>query len=211
MATTYKNLPKDSIDGYLAYVKISKPNLNTFGAEPKQEYSLNVFISEKQAKEFKKRVVEGKKINKTIKEIETSAFKDKYKFDPPFPDQDDQYFITITQNVNKTNGEPLPDFLRPKSYLYVDKGEGKYGTKDITDQEIGNGSFGTVRYHQQDGINGISIKLDAVLVKDFIPYVSTNKDEWAALAEDSPVTKPIVNTSSTPVATKTEEEDDLPF
>lgn len=200
------NLPKDTIEGYLVFTSISKPKLK-YKSEKDFEYGVTVVLSKEDAKEFKKR-----KLNKTVKEVDSSEFLEKYKIDPPFPDQDEQYLVTITQNVTKTNGDPLPDFLRPQAYLKV---EG--GNELITDKEIANGSYGTVRYSQRDGDKGISIKLDAVQLTTFIPYVSANVDEWAGSVVNRPATsnqvaaKTVVAPPSTTKVAVDADIDDLPF
>lgn len=199
-------LPKEYIDDvYFFYTAISKPGLK-YESKTEYEYKTTVVLSKEQAKEFKKR-----KLNKTIKEVDTSEFEQKYKAAPPHPDQDEQYFFNITQNVNKMDGTPLPDFLRPRAYHKVDG-----GNVDITEQEIANGSFGKLRYSQMEGKNGISIKLDAILLTDFIPYVSASKDDWAdAVIATSPaqpkpaLQKPIAVPQ--PIHSQTEPDDDLPF
>ena len=122
------NLPKDKIEGYLVFTSISKPKLK-YKSEKDYEYGVTVVLSKEDAKEFKKR-----KLNKTVKEVDTADFLEKYKIEAPFPDQDEQYLVTLTQNVTNTKGELLPDFLRPQAYLKVDG-----GNELITDKEIGNG------------------------------------------------------------------------
>lgn len=201
-------LPKEYIDGvYFYYTAIAKPGFK-FDSKTEQEYKTTVVLSKEQAKEFKKR-----KLNKTVKEVDTSEFEEKFKAAPPYPDQDEQYLFTVAQNVNKMDGTPLPDFLRPRAYHKVEE-----GNLDITDQEISNGSFGKLRYSQMEGKNGISIKLDAILLTEFIPYVSASKDEWADAVVNKPAAKvqePVQpsrpSVSVPPTYSKDEVEDDLPF
>ena len=202
-------LPKEYIDGvYFYYTSISKPGLK-YESKTEYEYKTTIALSKEQAKEFKRR-----KLNKNVKEVDTADFEEKYKSPPPYPDQDEQYIITLAQNVNKMDGTPLPDFLRPRAYHKVED-----GNVDITDQEIANGSFGKIRYSQMEGKNGISIKLDAILLTEFIPYVSTSKDDWADAVVNKPVVKvqaPVQPSVQKPVEVpptySTDEiEEDLPF
>lgn len=196
------NLPKDTIEGYLVFTSVSKPKLK-YKADKEYEYGVTVVLSKEDAKEFKKR-----KLNKTVKEVDTSEFLEKFKIEAPFPDQDEQYLVTLTQNVTKMDGTPLPDFLRPQVYLKVEN-----GNELITDKEIANGSYGTVRYSQREGENGISIKLDAIQLTTFIPYVNTGVDEWAGSVINRPTATPTQPVVAKVVAPKAvvDMDDDLPF
>ena len=70
-----------------------------------------------------------------------------------------------------------------------------------------------------EGKNGISIKLDAILVTEFIPYVSASKDDWADAVVNKPAAKVQEAVQPTrpsavsvpPTYSKDEVEDDLPF
>ena len=161
---------------FFYYTKIAEPTFK-YGSTTEKEYSVTVFMSKADKVAFNKL-----KLNKTIKEIDNAEFEAKFKTDVPFPGQDEQYSISVTQNVTKKDGSPLADFLRPKTYLRKD---GK--VSEITDVLIGNGSQGTLRYTVRDSpIEGgkPSIKLSALLVTDLVEYVRKDSDEWAAAAEE---------------------------
>lgn len=208
MTTTVK-LPKGFItDVYFSYTCIANPKFK-YESTTEKEYSVNIVLSKEQAKAFKSININGLKINKTVKEISTEDFEKSQKFPPPYPDQDYQYIVTLTQNLKTTKGDPLPDYLRPVSYKQLDNG----ATENITDVEIGNGSFGDVSYTQYPGKKGITVKLSAILVKELVPYVKANSDPWAAACVSTP--KPSTSSSSPPVKQEEVEEDidesDLPF
>lgn len=205
---TTDKLPKGYINGvYFSYVCIANPKLKYESTE--KEYSANIILSKEQAKAFKSISINGQKINKTIKEVDTTDFEKNHKFPAPYPDQDVQYYITLTQNLKKTNGEPLPDFLHPVVYKSLDNG----ATENITNVEIGNGSFGDVAYTQYAGKKGITVKLSALLVKDLVVYSRASSDPWAAACVSTVGVKPTV--ASTPTAKSIEvdddDESDIPF
>lgn len=207
MTTTTVKLPKGFLtDVYFSYTCIANPKFK-YESNTEKEYSVNIILSKEQAKAFKSININGLKINKTVKEISTEDFEKSQKFPPPYPDQDSQYIVTLTQNLKTTKGDPLPDYLRPVSYKQLDNG----ATENITDVEIGNGSFGDVSYTQYPGKKGITVKLSAILVKELVPYVKANSDPWAAACVST--SKP----SASRPATKQEEveedidESDLPF
>ncbi len=210
MTTTTVKLPKGFLtDVYFSYTCIANPKFK-YESNTEKEYSVNIILSKEQAKAFKSININGLKINKTVKEISTEDFEKSQKFPPPYPDQDSQYIVTLTQNLKTTKGDPLPDYLRPVSYKQLDNG----ATENITDVEIGNGSFGDVSYTQYPGKKGITVKLSAILVKELVPYVKANSDPWAAACVST--SKPSASSASRP-ATKQEEveedidESDLPF
>lgn len=209
MTTTTAKLPKGFIsDVYFSYTCIANPKFK-YESTTEKEYSVNIILSKEQAKAFKAITVNGLKINKTVKEIDTEDFEKSQKFPPPYPDQDSQYIVTFTQNVKTSKGDPLPEYLRPVTYKSLDNG----ATENITDVEVGNGSFGDISYTQYPGKKGITVKLSAILVKDLVPYVKANSDPWAAACVSTK------STSSAPATTKKPEvledddvdESDLPF
>lgn len=209
MTTTTVKLPKGFLtDVYFSYTCIANPKFK-YESNTEKEYSVNIILSKEQAKAFKAININGLKINKTVKEISTEDFEKSQKFPPPYPDQDSQYIVTLTQNLKTTKGDPLPDYLRPISYKQLDNG----ATENITDVEIGNGSFGDVSYTQYPGKKGITVKLSAILVKELVPYVKANSDPWAAACVST--SKPSASSASRPVKQEEVEEDidesDLPF
>lgn len=210
MTTTTVKLPKGFLtDVYFSYTCIATPKFK-YESKTEKEYSVNILLSKEQAKAFKSININGLKINKTVKEISTEDFEKSQKFPPPYPDQDSQYIVTLTQNLKTTKGDPLPDYLRPVSYKQLDNG----ATENITDVEIGNGSFGDVSYTQYPGKKGITVKLSAILVKELVPYVKANSDPWAAACVST--SKPSASSASRPAAKQEEvdeeiDESDLPF
>ena len=172
-------LPLEKIENvFFYYANIAEPKFK-FGSTTEKEYGVTVFMSKQAVKDFKKL-----NLNKTPKEVDNADFEARYKTPVPFPDQDEQYFINVTQNVAKQNGELLSDFLRPKTYL-----KGADGRITLaTDTLVGNGSKGTLRYITRETTASPkpSLKLNAILVTDLIPYVRAGgSDDWANAASES--------------------------
>lgn len=200
----------DKITGYLAFVSIAKAKLK-YKSTTEYEYAASVVVSEDEAELF-----EDKGLNKKVKEVKTAEFEEKYKFAPPFPDQKKQYLITFAQNTHSRAGTPLPDFLTPKAYRRREDQK----LEDITTIEIGNGSYGTIRYsilpiQAGQASEKPSVKLHSLCVEQFVSY-SKNTDEWAAevvgTAPQREALAPTVGTAA-PTAEQAEDylDDDLPF
>ena len=193
-------------DVYLAYTVLDKPVKNNFDTSGLvREFKTTVILSKEKAKEFKKL-----KLNKSVKEVDTSEFKDKYKFDPPYPEQEEQYLISATTKATYRDGNLKPDWTFPRVFFETN------GTR-IEDPKvlIGNGSFGDVRFNQDysEKQGNTSISIHSVLIKKHVPF-EVKEDEWATgsrqISQRDPITdNPKVETKGDKVAEDL--DDDLPF
>lgn len=195
---------------YFVYTNIDKPLKDKFDTSGlTKKFNSTIILSKEQRKQFKEH-----KLNKTVKEIDTSEFEAKYKFAPPYPDQDEQYYIQVSKKATYKDGNLRPEFTFPKAYFEKD---GSIIESSAT--LIGNGSFGDVRLELSfnETLNQTNVSLDSVLIRDHVAYESKG-DEWASaavrteprapIANDTPAAPPSAAQSNTaPV----DLEDDLPF
>lgn len=191
-------------DVYFAYVIIDKPQKDKFDATGlTKKFSATVFLSKAQSKEFKAR-----KLNKTVKEIDTSDFEAKYKFAPPYPEQEEQYYIQVSKTATYKDGNLKQEWTFPKAYFKKED-----AIVESTSTAIGNGSFGDIRLELSfnEKNNATSIILDSVLIKNHVPYESKG-DEWASAA-GIPSYVPPKETRPQPAVTQqsADLDDDLPF
>lgn len=163
-------------DIYLAYTILDKPVKNKFDDSGlTREFSTTVILSKAKAKEFK-----ALKLNKTIQEIDTSDFEAKYKFAPPYPEQEEQYLFKATNKATYKDGKLKPDWTFPR--VYFEKGGTRVENPTV---KIGNGSLADIRFeaNYNEKTNATSISIHSVLVKEHVEYVQRG-DEWASSATE---------------------------
>lgn len=183
---------------YFYYTNIAQPR-KKYQSQIEKEFGTTIAISKAEAKEFKKL-----KLNKNIKEVDTAEFEGIYKVPAPYPDQEEQYLITVTKSATYKDGNPVPEWTHPQTYLMI---EGSRVRNDAT--LIGNGSRGDIRLELKEGINGTSVKLHSILVHDLIE-VTKRGDEWADGAVN--LTPKASDSAPTAVVSPTASAgDDLPF
>lgn len=187
---------------YFAFTSIAEPKYK-YQSKIEKEFSTTIVFSKEQSKDFKKL-----KLNKTVKEVDTSEFEEKYKFAPPYPDQEEQYVIVVSKRATYKDGNPTPAFSHPKSYFVQD------GTIVENNTLIGNGSFGNISLetNYNEALKQTNVNLYSVLIKNLVPYVKRSSgDEWAS--EGTVVASPTpVETSTVSRKHQVEQvEDDLPF
>lgn len=179
--STYKNEHLKFSNGYFYFTSIAEPKFK-YQSTTEKEYGLTFFMSKEDAKAFKKLGV-----NKTVKETDNVDFEKSYKTPPPFPNQDEQYSITVTQNVTTKTGKNLPEGLRPKTYILDELGT----AVESTDTLIGNGSAGILKVLKQTNLaipeNKPTIKLSEILVTKLIPYEKKVKTPWEAVDLGLPI------------------------
>ena len=195
-------------DVYLAYTVLDKPVKNAFDTSGLiREFKTTVILSKEKAKEFKKL-----KLNKTVKEIDTVEFEAKYKFPPPYPEQEEQFIISATTKATYRDGNLKPDWTFPRVFFEKD------GVR-IEDPKvlIGNGSVGDVRFNldHNEKQGSTSISIHSVLIKNHVPY-ETQEDEWATGSRQESSRDPIINTpqvesKGTKPAVEKDLDEDLPF
>ena len=143
----------------LAFVKVAESD-NKYQSEDR-EYSLNAIVSKADAKAFKKKF-----LKQSVKDYENDEFKEKFKIDPPFPDQDEQYVLKLSKVHVKDGVEVNPKY-RPR--VYLDDGKGNL-TDITTSRLVANGSKGDVAYRVSENSFGVFAYLEAVRLTEFIEY-----------------------------------------
>ena len=165
MATT-QSFPAqgDLTNVYFYYTCIAEAKQKYQTTEPhEKEYLTTVVLDKKQYKEFIKIFPK-----KATQPVDTPEFEEKYKTAAPFPEQDEQFILKFKQKTHKANGEPMPDFLRPRVYQFDAEGV----QQDITSTLVGNGSRGVLRWSafQAEKATNPSVSLKEILVQDLVPY-----------------------------------------
>jgi hypothetical protein len=197
-------IPLDNAVFY--YTSIKEPK-NKFESTEK-EYSVTLALTKEDAAAFSKMHPRQK-----AKVIDNEEFMTKYKTDVPFESQPLQYLITLKQSVNKADGTPMPEGLRPHVFHQDASGT----IRDITETTlVGNGSRGKARYSIISNTYGDFAKLKHILVTDLIEYeAKDNGDEWAEAAKASgaaAVTKAVeASFAATPAPQGSDDDDDCPF
>ena len=143
----------------LAFVKVAESD-KKYQSED-LEYSLNAIVSKADAKAFKKKF-----LKQSVKDYENDEFKEKFKIDPPFPDQDEQYVLKLSKVHVKDGVEVNPKY-RPR--VYLDDGKGNL-TDITTSRLVANGSKGDVAYRVSENSFGVFAYLEAVRLTEFIEY-----------------------------------------
>lgn len=143
----------------LAFVKVAESD-KKYQSED-LEYSLNAIVSKADAKAFKKKF-----LKQSVKDYENNEFKEKFKIDPPFQDQDEQYVLKLSKVHVKDGVEANPKY-RPR--VYLDDGKGNL-TDITTSRLVANGSKGDVAYRVSENSFGVFAYLDAVRLTEFIDY-----------------------------------------
>jgi len=115
----------------------------------------------------------------SYKKIKTSEFKEKYKIDPPNPEDKNHFVLTVKAGANfkgdwkeYKKGELLPYGFNQRPKVYVPDGE---GVKDVTmDVLVANGSKGdlsfTINVVDKGKFPGSYPQLSNMLVKELIEY-----------------------------------------
>lgn len=158
---------------YFYYTRIAEPQQKWQTTEPTdREYVTTVVVSQEQYKQFTAQFPKKKTTPLTNDE-----FVEKFKSQPPFPEQPLQYVLKFKQRAFKKDGAPIAESLRPKVYQFIDNVQ-----TDITTTLIGNGSKGTIRYSVWVPTNnpalGPAANLFAVLVTDLVPYDKPNPNAF---------------------------------
>lgn len=198
-----------------AYVKIQQPaqKYETEGKE-NTEWTVDCIVSEKAAKEWKKKFRK-----QAPKEFDNEQFKEIFKIDPPYPDQDEQYVIKLkkpTHYEDKESGKmkPLDPKMRAKVFENINP-EGNPKLVDVTKRKlIQNGSEGVVLYDVLDNKYGTFAKLKAIRVDKLLEYVAQdNVDELGEIVDDggSEIEDPSDADFGSEESVDDSTEDDAPF
>lgn len=160
------------LDGVkVAYVKMAKPELK-YNSNDELEYSLNFFLNEDDADKWSETFKKA-----SVKKIKTADFEGKYKFQPPFPKDKNQYVVraAVTAQMKNEEGQtvlmPHDYTIRPK--VYIKNSTGKL--EDITKQDnVGNGSEVVIKFAVTSNSFGTFPYLRGVLVKDLVEFVKSS-------------------------------------
>ena len=136
------------------------------------EWKTNAVVDKKSAKEWNKRFAKQK-----AKEIDNEEFVAKYKCDVPFPDQEEQYIIKLSQNTHNAEGKEM---YAPKVYQDI----GNNNVVDITKKKlVGNGSKGKAAYGVVENKFGTFAKLNSICIFDLVEY-GGNANPFGNVVED---------------------------
>lgn len=128
------------------------------------EWSVDVVMSKKDAKAIKKEFPKT-----SLKEYDNDDFVEKFGFDVPFPEQDEQFIMKFKKSHIK-NGKETPEKYRPRVIQQLSDGS----KVDITFEKlVGNGSKGVLSYRvKETSTYGNFVELQAILVTDLVEYKS---------------------------------------
>lgn len=171
------------------------------------EWSVDVVMSKKDAKAIKKEYPKT-----SLKEYDNADFAEKFSFEVPFPEQDEQFVVKFKKSHIK-NGKETPEKYRPRVIQELADGS----RVDVTFEKlVGNGSKGDLSYRiKETDTYGNFVELQAILVKELVEYQSKAggvvDDFGAVKLAESPAGKEKVaevqgGAKAAPVA---EPEDDL--
>ena len=142
------------------YAKIQKPVFK-YGSTVDSEWTVNCVISKAAAKAWKKQFVKNK-----VKEFDNDEFIEKYGIEVPFPEQDEQFIITVKRDCKKGDYECAEKY-RPR----VIEQQGKNRVDVTFEKLVGNGSKGKVSYTLREVKDEMFPQLSAILVEELVEYV----------------------------------------
>ena len=146
----------------LNYVKINRPDAKY------DKWQVTAIVSKAEKKRIQKQFTNFKKV---FKEYDPEEYLKTFKVETPLPNEDEVFAVTFEQNVSGKNkkGETI-SFEQPKVILDLGNGKGK----EITDQNVGNGSKGLVLViHSVSNYEGTAkdvLRLKALKVTDWVEY-----------------------------------------
>lgn len=157
-------------DVVFAYVKLQSGSTKYQSKDI--EYTADVVVDKATAKQFKKDYPKN-----SVKDFDNAEFKDKFKIDPPFPTQDEQFVIKLKAAAQLKADAPAANLVagdmipyewnsRPKVFVPV-----KGGVEDVTlSVLVANGSKGDIAFSVNTNDFGTFPQLTGILVKDLIEY-----------------------------------------
>lgn len=185
-----------TINGHFFYACIQTPK-KKYESED-MEYSVNVLISEEDAKVWNKQFKKQK-----AKVLDLEDFEKQYKAAPEGYEGEDFNVITLKTNANYPDGTPMGD-KAPKVYMKNSKGKLEDVTKTTL---VGNGSQGAAQYNVIENKYGTFAKLSGGLRVDvLVPYVGggSSVDELGELDNTAGELSgnPLDDIEDTPVVSK---------
>lgn len=148
------------ISGVFAYAKVAEP-APKYQSDDK-EFSIDIIVDKVTFKAFGKRFPKQKG-----KTVDNEDFKEIFKIDPPFEDQDEQCIIKLKKPAQYKNGTALPKEYWPAILV---KNENNKAVAIKSGTLIANGSKGKVSFDVTENSYGVFAKLKSVLVEHLIEY-----------------------------------------
>jgi len=160
-------------DVVFLYTQVQTAVINHSDAA-KKEYKTDIVVDEDTADAWEKAFPKN-----SYKKIKTSEFKDKYKIDPPNPEDKNHFVISVKANAllkgdcnEFKKGDLVPYGFKGRPKIFVPDGE---GVKDITmDVLVANGSKGDLSFAisvvDKGAFPGTYPYLSNMLVKELIEY-----------------------------------------
>lgn len=148
------------ISGVFAYAKVAEPALKYQSTD--KEFSIDVIVDKATFKTFGKRFQKQKG-----KTVENDDFKNIYKIDIPFEDQDEQYVLKLKKPAQYKDGEALPKEYWPAILV---KNSNNKAVPIKSGVLIANGSKGKVSFDVAENDFGTFAKLKSILVEHLIEY-----------------------------------------
>lgn len=141
------------------------------------EYSVSGVLSKDAAKLWNKSF--GKQ---RAREVDTADFADVYKIDAPFPEQDEQFVITLKVKTHYRDGNKVPEEKLPKVFEKLANGK----LKDVRKTKlIANGSQGVIEYSEVDNDFGHFAQLKNVRIDKLIEYFAAGGTELGDVVDDA--------------------------
>ena len=173
------------------------------------EWKTSAVVDKKTAKEWNKKFKK-----QPAKELDNAEFVAKYKSELPFPDQEEQYIIKLSQNTHNADGKEM---YQPKVYQDI----GNNNVIDITKKKlVGNGSKGKAAYGVVENKFGTFAKLNSICIFDLVEY-GGNANPFGNVVEDEndatqreaykPENAKAAKPKPAPLAEDLDDEDSIPF
>lgn len=192
-------------DGVFAYVCIDTPTLK-YQEKVKKEFKVSFVVDEDTADLWEESFPKNK-----ARKVKTSDFEDHFKMKPVFPDEKNQYIITVKSDAffksdwkEFKEGDALPKNMGPR--VYEPAADGK--VREITHEKlVGNGSKGDIRFTINTNDYGSFPQLKAILVSELVPYERKINTGFGELVDDEPAAE----VPDVPEAGSNGKDDDSPF
>jgi hypothetical protein len=127
------------------------------------EFCVDVVLSKADAKALGKEYPKQKP-----KAFDNDEFVEKFKIDPPYPDQDEQFILKLKKAHTK-GGKQTPEQYFPRVFVETEDGN----VDQTYEVLVSNGSTGKASYRVKETDSyGNFIELQSILVQNLIPYVS---------------------------------------
>lgn len=187
-----------TVPGYIHFCQVRKPGLKWESTE--KHWSVQVEVTEKEAKKFKKNCPASKD---AIKEFTAAEFKKQFKCNPQAvkASEDSEHMVIRIKQDCTINGEPWS--TPPNVFIKNSKGK----LENITNKvDVANGSEGVVQYniYESPKWKTKSAKLVNVLVTNLIEFEGAGPDlsELGELDEDESLNE---------LEESQDDDDDIPF